>query len=151
MSPVQVLFVSGANPVYSLPDTQAVIKAFEKIPLVVSFSSNMDETAEMADLILPNHIYLERYEDVPAAAGYLQPIISLAKPVVEPQFNTMHTGDVVIQLAQALGGTVAAAFPWDSYDTCLEETFGDTWDTLVDQGYWTDADFKPPQWSEPSR
>jgi len=146
--PVQVLFVSGANPVYSMPDTASVKEIFEKIPMVVSFSSYMDETAEMADLILPNHIYLERYEDVPAAAGYLQPIISLAKPVVEPQFNTMHTGDVVIQLAQALGGTVAAAFPWDSYDTCLEETFGDTWDTLVDQGYWTDADFTPPQWSE---
>ena len=60
----------------------------------------------------------------------------------------MHTGEIVIQLAQALGGTVAAAFPWDRYDTCLEETFSDTWDTLVDQGYWTDADFTPPQWPE---
>ena len=64
----------------------------------------MDETAQLADLVLPNHIYLERYEDVPAPHGFPLPIISLARPVSEPQLNTMHTGDVVILLAKALGG-----------------------------------------------
>ena len=140
-SPLQVLFVSGANPVYSMPDTRAVARAFEKIPLVVSFSSYMDETAAQADLILPNHIYLERYEDVPIARGFPKPIISLARPAVEPQYNTRHVGDVIIQLAKVIGGSVAAAFSWDDYPTCLEETLADEWNTLIEDGFKVDGGF----------
>jgi anaerobic selenocysteine-containing dehydrogenase len=140
-SPVQVLFVAGANPLYSMADTEAVAKAFDKIPLVVSFSSYMDETAAKADLILPNHIFLERYEDVPFARGFPQPIIGLTQPVVEPLYNTMHTGDVIIQLAQQLGGIVAEAFPWDSYEACLVESLADKWDTLIEEGFWVDSEF----------
>ena len=140
-SPIQVLFVAGANPLYSMADTEAVAKAFDKIPLVVSFSSFMDETAANADLILPNHIFLERYEDVPHARGFPRPIIGLTRPVVEPLYNTRHTGDVLIQLAGKLGGTVAEAFAWESYDACLEETLADKWDTLVEEGVWVDSEF----------
>lgn len=68
-SPLQALLVNGANPLYSMANTGAVKKAFDKIPFVVSFSSFMDETAKNADLILPNHTYLERYEDVPPPPG----------------------------------------------------------------------------------
>ncbi len=146
-SPVQVLFVSGANPIYSLPHTESVTKAFEKIPLVVSFSSFMDETAAQADLILPNHMYLERFEDVPIARGFPQPILSLTQPVVEPLYNTRHVGDVIIQLAQKLGGSIAAAFAWDNYDTCLQETLGVRWDTLVEEGYQVGADFSGGEWA----
>ncbi len=140
-SPIQVLFVAGANPLYSMADTETVAKAFDKIPLVVSFSSFMDETAAGAHYILPNHVFLERFEDVPCAQGFPRPIIGLTRPVVEPLFNTMHTGDVVIQLAGKLGGTVAGAFAWESYDACLEETLGDKWDILVEEGFWVDSEF----------
>ncbi len=147
-SPLQVLFVSGANPVYSMPDTQAVTKAFEKIPLVVSFSSYMDETAARADLILPNHIYLERYEDVPVARGFPKPIMSLTQPVVAPLYNTRNPGDVIIQLAQKLGGTIADAFAWEDYATCLEETLGDRWNTLVEEGYQVEDEFSGSEWAD---
>ena len=146
--PLQVLFISEANPAYSLPDTPAFKDAFAKIPMKVSFSSFMDETAAMADLVLPNHIYLERYEDVPAPFGFPRPVISLARPVAEPQLNTMHTGDVVIQLARALGDSISDAFPWDSYEDCLEQTLGDKWGALMEEGYWVDSEFAPPGPSE---
>ena len=148
VSPVEVLFVSESNPAYTMPDTSSVKKAFEKIPFVVSFSSFMDETAEMADFILPNHIYLERYEDVPVATGFQKPIIGLSKPVVNPQFNTKYTGDVIIHLAKSMGGFIADAFPWENYEVCLKETLGDRWDTLVENGYWVDSGFTAPGWKE---
>ena len=133
--PLQALFVSKANPLYSLPDTQNVKKAFAKIPYIVSFSSYMDETAAFADMILPNHHYLERLEDVPTPPGYPQKMVLLAQPAVEPQFNTRHTGDVVLALAGAVGGPVAKAFAWDDYETCLQEILGDDWDVLQEKGY----------------
>jgi anaerobic selenocysteine-containing dehydrogenase len=145
-SPVQALFVTDANPCYTLSDTSVVKKAFDKIPFVVSFSSNINETALNADLILPNHDCLERYEDVPISAGMTASVIGLSKPVVEPQFNTKHAGDVVIEIAKALGGSVAEAFPWDDYETCLQETLGDKWDILLEDGYWSDPDFGVPGW-----
>jgi len=142
-APVQVLFVSSANPAYTLVDTQSVVKAFEKIPLIVSFSSYMDETAAMAHYVLPSPIYLERFEDVPVALGFPKPIIGLAKPVVKPLFNTQPTGDVVIRLAKAVGGTVAGAFKWESYEACLKQTLGNTWEPLKKNGYQVDAKFAP--------
>jgi anaerobic selenocysteine-containing dehydrogenase len=144
--PLQALFVSGANPLYSMPDTKSVKEAFDKILFVVSFSSFMDETSENADLILPNHAYLERYEDVPLAVGLQKPVVGLTRPVVEPLFNTKHVGDVVIRMAKALGGNISDSFPWDSYESCLEETMEDMWDTLVEDGFWSDPDFTAPAW-----
>jgi len=144
--PLQALFVSDVNPCYALPDIKTVKKAFDKIPFIVSFSSYMNETAENADLILPNHSFLERYEDVPRPAGFQKPLIGLLKPVIEPQFDTKHLGDVIIRTAKALAGDIADAFPWDSYEACLEETLGAKWDTMVANGFWADPAFTAPDW-----
>lgn len=146
--PVEALFILGANPCYTMPDSKFVKKAFDRIPFVVSFSSFMDETAEYSDLILPNHAHLERYEDVPTPVGLQKPVIGLSRPVVAPQLNTKHTGDVILFIAKALGGNIAEAFPWDSYEACLEETMGDKWKTMVENGFWTDPDFTAPSWAE---
>ena len=139
--PLKALFVAGANPLYTIPDTKAVIEAFDKVPFVVSFSSYMDETAQYADLVLPNHAYLERYEDIPTIAGMTTPAIGLSRPVVEPLYNTKHTGDVIILLAKALGGTISDAFAWNNYDECLEQTLGDKWRVMVERGFWSYPDF----------
>jgi anaerobic selenocysteine-containing dehydrogenase len=144
--PIQALFVADANPLYSLPNSNAVKEAFDKIPFVVSFSSYMDETAKNADLILPNHVYLERYEDVPPPVGLVNPVIGLVRPVLNPQFDTKHLGDVILLMAKSLGGSIAESFPWDSYETCLKETIGEKWDGLVEEGFWTDPDCKAPGW-----
>jgi anaerobic selenocysteine-containing dehydrogenase len=144
--PIEALFVAGANPVYTIPDTKAVEEAFNKVPFVVSFSSYMDETAANSDLILPNHVFLERYEDVPTPVGVQKPIIGLSKPVVKPQFNTKHVGDVMLLVAKSFGGKIAKAFPWDSYEVCLKETLGNKWDKLINDGFLSDSNFRPAVW-----
>jgi anaerobic selenocysteine-containing dehydrogenase len=131
--------VAESNPCYSLPHTEAIKEAFDKIPFVVSFSSFMDETAMNADLILPNHTYLERYEDVPVTAGVSRPMVGLCRPVVEPMYNTQHIGDSILQIAKALKGSIAGAFPWSNYDTCLKMVLGEKWKTLESEGVWMNA------------
>jgi len=144
--PIEALFVVGANPVYTIPDSKAVKEAFNRVPFIVSFSSYMDETAENADLILPNHVFLERYEDVPTSVGLQKPIIGLSKPVIKPQFNTKHVGDVILLIAKSFGGRIAEAFPWDSYEACLKKTLGNKWDRLINDGFWFDSNFRPAAW-----
>ncbi|MEW5908387.1 MAG: menaquinone reductase molybdopterin-binding-like subunit QrcB [Thermodesulfobacteriota bacterium] len=143
-SPLQTLFVLESNPYYSLSDSGFVKKAWQKIPFVVSFSSYLDETAQNSDLILPNHTYLERKEDIPGVEGFHKPIVNLMKPVVTPQFNTMHAGDVIIRLAKKLGDPIGKAFPWEDTEACMEELFGDKWEELEEKGYWFNGNFEPP-------
>ncbi len=145
---VQVLFISGANPAYTLPGSQAARKALARIPFKVSFSTHMDETAEMADMILPNHCFLERYEDVPVTSGLTKPMVNLAVPVLQPLYDTKHVGDVIIALARSLGGNIAAAFPWKNYQACLKKTLGDRWAHLTEETYWVDNNYRPTQWQD---
>lgn len=142
-SPVGLLLVSEANPVYTLAGTKQVMEVFKKIPYIVSFSTIMDETTALADIILPNHSYLERYQDIPVRAGLVKPLINLAKPVAAPQYDTQNVGDVVIKIAKALESPVADAFPWENYEDCLAKTLGDKWESMKEKGFWTDEAFVP--------
>jgi anaerobic selenocysteine-containing dehydrogenase len=141
---IKALLVQGADPYFTTLDSASVARAFDHIPFVVSFSSYLDETAYHADLILPNHHYLERWEDMPTPVGLHKPILGLLKPVVSPQFDTRHVGDVLMTIAKSLGGSVADAFRWEDYESVLKETMGDKWDTLKEVGYAEEPDYTPP-------
>jgi len=140
---IQMLLVCEADPYFTTMDRAAMAKAFEKIPFVVSFSTYFDETAHHASLILPNHHYLERWEDVPTPIGLQKPVLGLRKPALSPTLDTMHAGDAIITIAKQLGGTVGSAFPWKNYETALKETLADQWDTLVEQGYAESPGYQP--------
>ena len=135
-SDVQALFILDANPCYTMHDSDKVIKAFEKIPFKVSFSSFMDETAKHADIILPTHMFLERYEDIPSvSAGIARKTVSLSRPVVKPIFDTNNAGDAILMIAKALNENIADNFPWNNYEKCLESVTGNIWSSLSDKGF----------------
>lgn len=119
--PIDLLFVHEANPAYGLAENQLFQTALDKVGTVVSFSSYLDETAQQADWILPNHMALERFDDVIGLPGFPVGYYALAAPVLKPQLETRHTGDVVLALAKAMGGTVAGSLPWASYEAYLKE------------------------------
>ena len=143
---LEALFVYGANPFYTLSDTKKVNEALAKIPFIVSFSTFMDETAAMADIILPTHHYLERYQDIPMGTGIVKRGIGLSKPVVEPQLNTKNMGDIIIELAKLFEGPIADAFAWDDYESCLSETLDDKWDALQEEVFFVDEEYQPAEW-----
>ena len=102
-APVEALFLYDANPAFETPGGKRFADAFKKVPFVVSFSSFMDESAELADLILPEPTFLERWgDDYIEGLGY--PGISLYQPVIEPLYDTMNTGDFFLKVAAAMGG-----------------------------------------------
>jgi len=132
---LNALLVYNANPCYTLRDPKAVKEAFKKVPFVVSFSSFMDETAMEADVILPASTFLERLEDVPSGAGLPRQVVGLARPMVKPLFDTKNPGDALILLAQAMGGTIAESFEWETYEEALEAVAQGVWDSLSEEGY----------------
>lgn len=137
-APVGLLFLYDANPVFETPAGSRFVDAFKKIPLVVSFSSFMDESASLADLILPEPTFLERWgDDHIEGLGY--PGISLYQPVLEPLLDTMNTADFFLKVAGAMGGALAGAFPWKSYQEVLQyrlKDIGTDWETFKELGVW---------------
>ena len=118
--PVNTLLVFSANPGFTLPDGGAFREALKKIPFVVSFSPYQDETSYMADLVLPDHTYLEKMDDMVCPSGLQYPLYGLSKPVVAPVYATKGSGDAIIQLARRIGGSVGASFPYKKYEDVLK-------------------------------
>ncbi len=137
-APAEALFLYDANPVFETPGGNRFAEAFAKVPFVVSFSSFMDESAELADLILPEPTFLERWgDDHIEGLGY--PGISLSQPVIEPLYDTMNTGDFLLKVAETMGGTIAKAFAWKSYEEVLQfrlKDIGADWETFKELGVW---------------
>lgn len=136
--PLEALFLYDANPVYEVPGGARFAQAFERIPFIVSFASFLDESAQLADLVLPEPTFLERYQD-DYIEGLGYPGIALRQPVITPRLDTLATGDFLLRVAAGLGGPVAAAFPWATYEDVLRfrlQSVGTDWDTLKELGVW---------------
>lgn len=118
---VEVLFIHGTNPVYELPIWTGFLHALENVPTVISFNPFIDETAIHADLILPDHTYLESWGYQVNSPGSDHPIVSNYQPVVRPLYNTRSTADVILALSNRLGGSIAEAFPWQDEVAYVEE------------------------------
>jgi len=120
-SPVDTLLIFSANPAFTLPDGGEIKRAMEKVPFIVSFSPYHDESAYMADLVLPDHNFLEKTDDIVWPAGLQYPLYGMTRPVVEPLYDTRNSGDVIIQMAKQIGGAVGDAFPWEEYEEVLKQ------------------------------
>jgi anaerobic selenocysteine-containing dehydrogenase len=117
---LDTLLLYYANPCYAWMNPERWRRALSEVPFIATFTPFMDETAtEVADLILPDHTYLERWEDAAPAPGVSYPIFGVRQPVVEPLYDTRATGDVVIEVAKGLGGSTDDAFPWKSFRSAL--------------------------------
>ena len=112
---IRVLFVHEVNPAYALPDRQIAKEIFDGIPYIVSFSSHMDESTVRADLVLPAPMPFERWDDQLGVPGLQYPVYNLQHPLIPPVYQTRSAGDILIEIARGLGGTVAESFPWDSF------------------------------------
>jgi anaerobic selenocysteine-containing dehydrogenase len=96
-SDIDVLFIYRSNFIFNSPNAEDLRKAVSRIPLVVSFSPFIDETTELADLIIPDHDDLEKL-DAYLSTTIGSPILSMQQPVVKSFYSTVHTGDVITSL-----------------------------------------------------
>ncbi len=119
--PINVLMINEANPAFTRSQKN-FLQALEQIPLVVSFSSFMDETTQYADLVLPAPTFLERWDDSTNCLGVPFPVYGLVKPILPPLYDTRSLGEVLLALAKKLGGTIQAALPFENMEEVLKQT-----------------------------
>jgi anaerobic selenocysteine-containing dehydrogenase len=132
----RVLFVSDANPAHSLPPGFRLEEALSR-SFLVSFASFPDETMQMADVVLPESMSFERFEDALPDFG-LFPFARLSAPLLmRPIHDTRSMPDALIALAHRLA--MNESFPWESYEASLREAWAPlgSWDELVETGRFT--------------
>ena len=135
-SPVQVLLLDGVNAVHSTPPGWRVRDAVLKVPFVVSFGSFLDDTSVLADLILPDHAFLESWTDARPESGAAIALTTVAGPVMKPLYQTRSTPDVLLDVAKKLKQPIKPELAWASFDQMLQASIGeDGWATATKQGW----------------
>jgi thiosulfate reductase/polysulfide reductase chain A len=94
------------NPVFSAPDAASWEKMLAET-FVIDTSPFPGETAMMADLILPDHTFLERLQDAPTYPFQGFPMAQLRVPAVKPVYDTKYFGDTLIEIGKRLKGKPA--------------------------------------------
>lgn len=121
-SPVQVLLIDGANPVFATPGAWRVRDALLKVPFIASFGSFTDDTSVLADLVLPDHSFLEAWSDARAESGASVAVATLAPPAMRPLHQTRATPDVLLEIGRRLKQPLN--LPWNTFDEMLKASFG---------------------------
>ena len=157
---LQMLMVRGVDPVYGLPDAVGFERAAYNVPYIVSFSDVLDDTTAIADLVLPQHNYLEDWgSDVPDPApgyqviGFQQPVV---RPFFEPRGDQLGTrGFADVLLATAQGLEIDLGLPGETYREILQDgamklyesgdgsvkaaNFNAFWHGVLQRGGWWDT------------
>ena len=117
-SQTQVLLIDGANPVYGTPKAWKVRETFTQVPYIVSFGNFIDETSALADLILPDHSFLESWVHSMPESGAKVAVTAVAGPVMQPLHDTRSTPDVILDIAKRLKKPVD--LPWKSFEEMVK-------------------------------
>lgn len=94
------------NPVFSNGNSREnidILKDESLIPYTVAVTPFYDESAALADLILPDAMYLESYDFEDGISPNQVPEYYIRQPVVPPQGDARDFKDVCCDLAQRMG------------------------------------------------
>lgn len=101
--------------------TREVMLDEEAIGFHVSINPFYNETASMADLVLPWTTYLERW-DVDARGAYnLKPYLSVRRPIVDALGEAKDVREIFPEIARRVGGAMAAAYPAQDIESYIAE------------------------------
>ncbi len=169
----RLILLHDADPVHGLPgpvqrDLRDAIENSADL-FMVSFSPFIDDTSALADLLLPDRVYLEDWgDDIPDPAPGFQ-TAGFQQPVVNPlwDLDPRSFPDVLLSAAANLElpeNELTRLLPWASYQAMLKEaadalyeenrgsissrsgaaTAADFWTTLLRRGVWHDESATGP-------
>jgi thiosulfate reductase/polysulfide reductase chain A len=114
--PVKGWFVYATNLLHALPNEQETIKAIQNLDLLVVIDVIPSEIAGWADVVLPESVYLERFDDL-NVEWFRDPFVALRQPVVEAPHEQKPNWWIAKTLAEKLN--LGQYYPWSD----IEEYF----------------------------
>jgi len=90
---VGALFMHNVNPAYAYCEGERFADALKKVIVSASFNQKVDETSESVKYLLPDHHYLESWNDAEPQKGSF----TLAQPCINPLFKTRQFQDTLLK------------------------------------------------------
>ncbi len=148
---ISVVLTRDADIAYALPRSLDPRGALRNVDRIVSFSSFLNDTTELADLILPGSVALEEWGSDEPSPGPGYAAVGFQQPVVNRFHDTLSFGDALLQTAKTLE---IDGLPWDSMrdavraearelhqlrkGSVVQPTFEEFWKRSLERGGWWD-------------
>ncbi|MDE2837475.1 MAG: molybdopterin-dependent oxidoreductase [Chloroflexota bacterium] len=148
---ITAVLVRDADLAYGLPGELDARGALRSVETIVSFSSFLDETSELADLILPCHTPLEEWGTDEPNPGPGYTTVGFQQPAVRPFHETWSFGDVLLSAGSELGlsdlpgadmreavRSLAMELHERKRGSVVQPTFVEFWKRTLERGGWWD-------------
>lgn len=98
----EAMLIYHSNPLWNIPGTAKVEEVFRRMKFIVAIDVVLNESTEWADIVLPDHTYLESEYliclEAPEVTG-----LALRQPVVKPLYNTKDATDILTEISARVG------------------------------------------------
>jgi thiosulfate reductase/polysulfide reductase chain A len=115
--PIKGWFTYATNLIWALPNEAETIRAIQALDLLVVVDVIPTEMAGWADVVLPESVYLERYDDLNVEV-FREPFVALRQPVIHSPHDQKPNWWIARQLARKLG--LEAYYPWQDIEEYLQ-------------------------------
>jgi thiosulfate reductase/polysulfide reductase chain A len=115
--PIKGWFIYATNLIHALPNEEETIKAIQNLDLMVVVDVIPSEIAGWADVVLPESVYLERYDDLHMSA-FKETFVGIRQPVVESPADQKPNWWIAKKLAEKLG--LGNYYPWNHIEDYLD-------------------------------
>ncbi|BDQ02012.1 molybdopterin-dependent oxidoreductase [Ignavibacterium sp.] len=115
--PIKGWFVYGTNLMQALPNRDETIKAIQNLDLMVVVDVVPSEIAGWADVVLPESVYLERYDDL-NTSPFREGFVGIRQPVIDEPNDQKPNWWIAKKLAEKLG--LGNYFPWKDVEEYLD-------------------------------
>ncbi|MFZ5648185.1 MAG: molybdopterin-dependent oxidoreductase [Bacillota bacterium] len=98
----EAALIYHANPLKNINGYDKVLEVFKMLDFIVAIDILPNESTEWADIVLPDHSYLESYMmtlcEPPVITGH-----TLRQPVVDPMYDTRDAHDIITDISERCG------------------------------------------------
>jgi len=132
--PIKGWFIYATNLLQALPNRDETIKAIQNLDLMVVVDVIPSEIAGWADVILPESVYLERYDDL-NASPFKEGFVGIRQPAIDAPNDQKPNWWMAKKLGERLG--LGAYFPWKDVEEYLDTRLklaGHSLDELKNEG-----------------
>ena len=132
--PIKGWFVYATNLINALPNQDETIKAIQNLDLLVVVDVIPSEIAGYADVVLPESVYLERYDDL-HSSPFKEQFLDIRQPVVDSPNDQKPNWWIAKKLADRLG--IGNYFPWNNIEEYLDfrlQKIGTSLDVMKKKG-----------------
>jgi formate dehydrogenase major subunit/formate dehydrogenase alpha subunit len=104
---IKALYIIGENPVLSDPDSDHLVKAFQKLDFLVVQDIFLTETAQLADVVLPAATFAEK----DGTFSNTERRVALVRQVIPPLGDSRPDWQIISELSRRLGYPMDYADP----------------------------------------